>query len=500
MPQTREARARVTPEALYDIAKAQALYDAGDWDACELVTRSLLKRGFDQPLTHDALGGIAQMQGRIDVSLQCFRKALEVDPTYVDARNRMIMILDAQPSTTNADAARERRHWWKRHGEQNYARRKPHLNDRDPNRPLRVGYVSGDFQFHSAMTVVHRIVTRHSPAVMPFLYSSTPKKRWDMITATYMSMPGWRDVVDWPDALVVDKIRTDRIDILIDVSSFTAQSRLPVFAYKPAPIQLTGWGYALKTGFPCFDGILTDRVVNPPDEEAGEPSVYLPSVITYEPMAGMPAVNPLPCLTRRPVFGAFHRSLKFNPEVLEVWRRILERLPEARLVFKSHYCDVLKAWIRSHFGEQNRQVHIWNATSSYLHRRQYRWVDLSLDPWPQGGGVSSCDALHAGVPVLTLTGDRPIQRAGASLMTNVGLPEFIAESHEDYIEQAVAWVTTRKDELATVRAGLRERLAQSPICRDYLDETENVLRTLWREWCARPMTLSEAKYRLESVA
>ena len=497
MPKTQAAIKRVTPDMLQDIARAQALYDANDWDACEIATRKLLKRGFDNnPLTYDALGSVAQFQGRMDVALECLRKAIEVDPGYEDALNRIIMIMDALPETTDADAKRERRKWWKRHGADLYARRLPHLNNRDPERPLRVGYVSSDFQFHSAATVFHRIVTEHSDGFIPYLYSSTPHGKWDHVTNTYRAMPGWRDVAEWPASLIWGKIIADQIDILIDLGNFTGSNRMAVFCYKPAPIQLTGWGYALSTGFPCFDGVMTDTIVG---SDGGEENIYLPSVIDYGPLEGLPEANPLPCLTERPTFGVFQRSLKLNTDDLEVFRQILERLPEARLIMKSHYCESLQKWIKEQFKDQLPQLDLRGATSSYHHKLQYQEVDLCLDTWPQGGGVSACDALHMGVPAVTLWGERSIHRTTASLLTNVGLPQFIAYSKEEYIQKAIDFVTVRKDELAAIRPTLRQTLADSPICKGYLEATETVYRDLWRRWCAKPLSITDAMYRLEKV-
>ncbi len=507
LPKVRQESAlKMTAEILQDIMKAQALYDAGDWDACEPVIRRLLKQGMTQPLTYDALGSVAQFQGRMALALECFRKALEIDPHYLDARNRIIMIMDALPETTAKQAARERAKWWVHHGADCYARRRPPLSDRNPNRPIRVGYVSADFQFHSAATVFHRIITEHSEAIVPFVYSSTPYDKYDQITNTYRAMPGWRNILDdagtrWPDSLVADKIRDDQIDILVDLSNFTANNRLSTFAFKPAPIQLTGFGYALATGFPCFDGVLTDRIVTPPGTTEGEPPVYLPSVIDYQGTEGLPEANPLPCLTAPPTFGVFQRSLKINPQGIRLWARILERLPESRLIMKSHYSPSLQEWIREHFGAQSAQVEIRGATSSFEHKQQYAEIDLCLDPFPQTAGVSGCDGIYMGVPMVTLLGERAIQRTSASLLTNLGLEQFIATSEDEYVDKAVAWVTTRKTDLAALRQTLRETLVASPICSGYTSAVEAAYRDLWQAYCARPMSLADAAYRLkEAVA
>lgn len=485
---------------MHKIWRAQLLYDKGDYDACEPIIRDLIKHGLSQPLAYDALAGCVMYQGRMEQALRYFRKALEIDPDYTDARNRIIMILDALPETTAAEAARERTIWWARHGAASYVHRRPPLTDRNPDRPLRVGYVSGDFQFHSAATVFHRVVTEHTDQVQPFLYSSTTHEKYDHVTNTYLAMPGWRDVAGWPDALLVEKIRDDRIDILVDLSNFTAQNRLSAFAFKPAPIQLTGFGYALATGFPCFDGVLTDRIVTPPGTSEGEPPVYLPSVIDYQGTEGLPEANPLPCLTERPTFGVLQRSLKLNPQGIRLWAQILERLPDSRLIMKSHYSPTLQRWIREQFGAQSAQVEIRGLTSTYEHKMTYAEIDLCLDPFPQTAGVSGCDALHMGVPMVTLTGERAIQRTSASLLTNVGLTDFIAYDEAEYVSKAVDWVTTRKQELAVIRQTLRATLLASPICEGYLPHVEAAYRTVWRDYCAKPMPLSDASFLLNEVA
>ena len=307
----------------------------------------------------------------------------------------------------------------------------------------------------------------------------------------------------WPDALIWSKILADEIDILVDLSGYTACNALPVFCYKPAPIQVTGWGYATGVGWKAMDYLIADRVVAPPEwqSERIERMMYLPCVINYEPMEGMPTeANPLPCLTERPTFGVFQRSLKLTAEDMEVWRQILERVPDARILFKSHYPKTLVDWVKSHFGAQVNQIEFQFVTSALDHKKAYSQVDLSLDPWPQTGGVSSCDSLWMGVPPVTLPGRRVIERTTASLLTTLGLSQFIAETKEDYIETAVSWVTTRKQELAGIRAGLRATCDASPICAGYVDATEQAFREAWREWCAKPLSASDAMFRLQAVS
>jgi len=494
------------------IVKAQAYYDAQAWDEAEPLVRDLLAYPeFQQPLAYDALGAVLERQGKIPEAIRAFRRVLEIDPAYADARSRLIMILDALPETTAEAAQRERDLWWQHHGAAHYKQRKPHLNNRDPERPLRVGYMSGDYQFHSAATVFERVLLKHSDGFIPYFYSTTPHDKHDHKTVEYQSRGGWRDLrgagnaqgTAWPDALVWDKIRDDQIDILVDLSGYTSCNSLPVFCFKPAPIQITGWGYATGVGWKAMDYLMTDRVVVPEDRqhEHVERMLYMPCVINYEPMSGFPVQpNTLPCLSERPTFGVFQRSLKLNADEFEVWRRILERLPESRLILKSHYPQTLVAWVKSHFGAQAHQVEFQFATSALAHKQAYAQVDLSLDCWPQTGGVSSCDSLWMGVPMVTLIGDRIIQRTSASLLTILGLTDFITETKEQYIDTAVEWVTTRKHELAAIRTRLRDQCDASPIRQGYLEATEAAYRQAWRDWCAQPMTLADARYRMEQAS
>jgi protein O-GlcNAc transferase len=504
-------------KAMPTIADAHVMYEQQDWDGAAAKIESLIHdHGMETPMIYDSLGSTVQYQGRLEYSIECFRKALQMDPTLRTSHDRLIMVMDAMPETTAARAQRERDRWWKRYGEAPYAKRRPHLNNRDPERPLRIGYMSGDYQYHSAATVFHRIVMQHSEGFIPYLYSSTPSKYWaTSVTQGFAYHPNWRNLINvgknelgldhdtpWPASMVYGKILMDEIDILVDLSGYTSHNRLDVFCMKPAPIQITGWGYATGVGWKAMDYLVTDRVVVPEDrqDEHVERMLYLPGVIDYEPTIGLPDVNPLPCLKKPPTFGVFQRSLKLNAEDVEAWRQILERLPESRLIFKSHYPGSMKQWIRDGFQDQAKQVVFIGATSSADHKALYRAVDLCLDPWPQTGGVSACDALHMGVPAVTLIGPRVIQRTTASLLTILGLTDFIADTEAEYVEKAVEWVTTRKGELADIRAGLREKFAASPIQRGYLGEVENAYREAWREWCAKPLTLTDAQYRLEQAS
>jgi protein O-GlcNAc transferase len=500
------------------MADAHVAYEQGNPELAEAKIRELIEvHRLETPSMYDSLGNCIQYQGRFDEAIAAYRKALEMEPTFTQARDHIIMVLDALPTTSAAKAQRERDRWWTRHGKHLYAKRRPHLNNRDPERPLRIGYMSGDYQYHSAATVFHRIVMEHTEQCIAYLYSSTPSKHWgSSVTNGFAYHPRWRNLIEvepnqfgleedipWPASLVCDKIRDDQIDILVDLSAYTANNRLDVFCMKPAPIQISGWGYATGVGWPAMDYLVSDRVVIPEDrqDEHVEKILYLPCVLTYEPTLGIPEANPLPCLTAPPTFAVFQRALKINAAGVELWRRILERLPESTLLMKGAYGPKLTAWIQERMGAQASQVEFLPVTSSYEHKCLYARVDLNLDPFPQTAGVSGCDGLWQGVPMVTREGPRVIERTSMSLLASIGLDGFVGHSDDEYVDLAVSWVTDKKHELAEIRQTLRARADASPIRTGYLEAVETAYRDIWRQWCADPRSLTEAmQYRQREVA
>lgn len=468
------------------LEQARRFYDAGDYDSAEPYLHSLIDAGIRNALLTDALGTVYQFQGRLSTALSYCRQALVIDPAYQDAYDRIVMLTDALPSTTPAEAQAVRSWWWEQCGAEAYATRQPHTNTTDRERSLRVGYVSGDFWHHSACAVFSQVVLKHTEAVEPFFYSSTPAAKYDAVTAVYQALPGWREVEALTDAQVVDAIRADAIDILIDLSGHTLFNRLRAFAAQPAPIQMQGWGYANGTGWPdAMQYVLADDVVLQ-EGDCTEQIVNLPCVLPFAPPEDLPLPSPLPCLTQAPTFGVFQRPLKINAEGLAIWTQILERVPNARLILKGQYGETLVRWIREQMKSVSDRVEIRTELTPHVdHLQAYDAIDLALDPWPQCGGVSSCEALWMGVPMVTLWGDRSIQRTSASLLTNLGLPEFIAQTSEQYVDRAVAFVTTQKQELAEIRQGLRAQYADWNRHARYLEAVEASYRSAWHTWCDR---------------
>jgi protein O-GlcNAc transferase len=316
-------------------------------------------------------------------------------------------------------------------------------------------------------------------------------ERPDEITAHFQAAADrWRLTLGMAPDAMADLIRRDGIDILVDLSAFTRGNRLLVFARKPAPIQVTAWGYATGTGLSTMDYFFADPVVVPPGEQRyfAEEVVYLPSVLAYTPFPDAPpplrADGPL-------TFGSFNRPSKLNDETLALWARVLAAVPGSRLLLKFGGMDdpALAARVRAVLARHDvapERVELRGQTSTYDHVAAYGEVDIALDPVPHGGGVTTLEATWMGVPTLTLPGDRVSSRVTASVLTTLGLTSWIARSPDEYVALARRHAANPVA-LSVLRAGLRDRLAASPICDSvrYCRAVEAAYRAMWRRWCAQ---------------
>lgn len=392
----------------------------------------------------------------------------------------LIQMIDRDIHTTPAEARAIREEWWQRYGAAIHPQ-PPIGVDWTPERPLRVGYVSSNFKHSSAGNCLEALVLRHSEAVQVICYSGQPVSRTDPISWMFDALTQHVDISRLTDAEFAARVRADRIDILVDCMGFTLGNRLTAFCERPAPIQLTGWGYATGT-IPAMDGLVLDAITAGTDQFF-ERVVHAPCVLTFAPPAMFcPDVAPPP--TGPVTFGAYHCFIKINDDVLAVWRRILDRVPESRIVFKGdEYREaLLQQRIQTALGGR---AEFWPRTQQLEHFAAFRHTDLVLDPWPQTGGITTCEALHMGVPSVTWMGPRTIQRAAASILDAVGFHQGIATSADAYVDRAVDLVTTQRAWLGTQRPLWRERLRTSRVCSHYVPAVEQVYRDLWRAACAQ---------------
>jgi predicted O-linked N-acetylglucosamine transferase (SPINDLY family) len=301
----------------------------------------------------------------------------------------------------------------------------------------------------------------------------------------------WRTIAGRTDSQVAAMIREDRIDILVDLAMHAAHNRLLVFARKPAPVQVTWLSYPGSTGLSTIDYRLTDPHLDPPalnETHYSEQSIYLPeSFWCFDPLDTQPAVNASPCAqTGIITFGCLNNFSKINDGVLSLWATLLKTVSNSRLMLLtpegSARGRVLDRLTASGIGAD--RVEFASKQPLLEYRRTYHRIDIALDPFPCGGGTTSCDALWMGVPVVTLTGKTAVGRAGASILANAGLPELIAASGEEFVRIA-ADLANNQPRLAELRATLRQRLEASPLmdAPRFARNMEAAYRRMWREWC-----------------
>jgi predicted O-linked N-acetylglucosamine transferase (SPINDLY family) len=306
------------------------------------------------------------------------------------------------------------------------------------------------------------------------------------------SVTRWKIIAGLSDDEVANLVRQDEIDILIDLSGHSAGNRLLMFARKPAPIQITAWGYIGGTGMNSMDVFFADPVVVPPVEKSlyVEEVRYLPSVIgAFFPQA-FPAVNHLPGLLSDGItFGSFNRLVKISDDAYGAWAEILRAIPRSRLILKTAELDdgsvrerVLENFTKA--GVAADRVIMQGKTCWYEHMQTFNQIDLSLDPFPHGGGVTALEGLMMGVPMITMRWPTLVGRLSASIMTTLGLTDWIAETRDEYVKLAIQKASDVQS-LASLRDLLRKIFTSSvvgdPVA--YARAVEQEYRELWREWC-----------------
>lgn len=461
-------------------------------EAIACYTRAI-KLAPDEVFAYFNMGVVYGALAEPEMAAAYFEKALAIDPELTAALDNRIYQLDLSTDATGGDRLGARRRWNDTFGAKAAREQQPHANDPDPDRVLRVGYVSSDFRQHSAWLVFSPVMLGHTDRVQAYAYSGD--KRED--DATRRLRDGgviWRSTAGMDDATVAGMVRDDGIDILVDLSGYTAGNRMPLFARKPAPVQVTAWGYATGTGLDQMDAFFTDPIATPPKlaDQFSEALVYLPSVVAYNHPSDMPDVAFLPAydLDGMVTFGNFGQPKKLSTKTLQLWARVLQAVPNSRLVLRhggldQTYCETR---VRDHFedaGIETGRVFIFGGSAHYDHVAAFTDLDIQLDSQPASGGMTTLEAAWMGVPTLTMYGDRTAARISASIMTTLGLPDWIARDEDDYVRLAVEKARDLAA-LAALRARLRDCLKASVICDQarYGAAVEQAYRDLWRKWVA----------------
>jgi protein O-GlcNAc transferase len=418
------------------------------------------------------LGIVRSDQGRVDEALDCFRAAQGdddcVDAASLNATSALLVNLHFSPKHDARDIFEEHRRFQRRFEAPLSGERLPPPAPRVGNRPLRVGYVSADLREHAVARFALPLLQHHDRTrFQTYCYSSA--LRCDAMSARCRAAVGhWRDVGTLSDRHLADAIREDEIDILVDLSMHLAGNRILAFARKPAPVQVAYLAYCGTTGLGAIDYRFTDPHLDPPDGDAAvysERPIWLRHYWCFQAPEESPPVAEPPSASGRPImFGCLNNFAKASPIALELWRRILAKVPGSRLLlhaFPGEHRDAARRFFEDG-GVGGDRIEFQGSLPFALYLESYARIDIALDPTPYAGGTTTCDALWMGVPVVSLRGKTAVGRSGASLLSAIGLSELVTEDAEGYVNRAIA-LADDFDRLRQLRRKLRSRMLESPL-------------------------------------
>jgi predicted O-linked N-acetylglucosamine transferase (SPINDLY family) len=471
-----------------------ALRDQGLLDEAVAAYRQGIHLRPDHIEAHNNLGIALKDQGRLDESIAEFRQAVALEPSYAEAHSNLIFTMHYHPGFDAVTIAEEQRRWNLQHAEPLRKTIRPHSNDRDPDRPLRIGYVSPDFRDHVVGRCLVPIFQNHNREKFEIIaYSGSP--HGDTITQMLQrNAKNWRNIAGLPDDQAAEQIRQDQIDILVDLTMHTPPTRLLVFARKPAPVQVTWLGYPGSTGLTAIDYRLSDPYLDPPGMDESfysEQTIRLPETfLCYDPLEHRQiSVNSLPALERGFItFGCLNNFCKVNDELLALWAKVMQQVHNSRLLLLAPQGSPRErtSALFSQNGIDPGRIEFVSHQSHQKYLEEYHRIDVGLNTFPFNGGITTCDALWMGVPVVTLVGQAAVARAGWSQLSNLGLPELAADTAERFVRITVE-LARDLPRLGELRSKLRPRMQQSPLmdAPRFARNLEAAYRRMWQLWCAK---------------
>ena len=447
----------------------------------------------DYAEAHYNLGDALKDLGKLDEAVASYRKALVIRPDFAQAHSNLVFAEQYRTGVSPKKLGSIHAVWEMQFGALLQKEWRNHGNIPDLERRLRIGFVSPDLGRHPVgYFVVNLLEHRQENEVEFICYSDRDP---DELTERFMELSDeWTDARGVSHEALSQRIRSDRIDILIDLAGHTAKNRLLVFARKPAPIQVKWVGYAGSTGLSAMDYLIADyrHVPEGAERHYSERVIRLPDgYICYEPPDYAPEAGPLPFERHGFItFGCFNNPAKVNNLVLSTWAEILKAVRKSRLILKSRNMDAEgnRNRILDQFGahgvEESRLTLEGRSPHSELLAR-YNDVDIALDTFPYSGGLTTCEALWMGVPVITKPGETFSSRHSLSHLTNVGATDLVADDLPDYVSKAVE-LANDVSRLTGLRSGLRERMAKSALCdgEKFATDFTSAMRLIWHEWCS----------------
>ena len=480
-----------SPEAYNNLCVAYA--GQGQQDEAIAAARQAIAIKPQMAQAHGNLALSLQALGLLDEALAEHREAIEIDPQASGFHSNLLYTLNYHPAYDAQTLFAEHLNWAERHADPLTAASAQHINDRSPGRRLRVGYVSPHFCAHAVNFFTEPVLAAHDHQQFEIFCYSDVDQPDDTTAALRGHADAWREIYGRTNEDVAEMVRADKIDVLVDLTGhISGGERMLLFARKPAPIQVTYIGYQNSTGMRAMDYRLTDAYSDPPGQTDALHTERLERLPTtffcYQPSTYAPPESSPPAEANGYVtFGSVNAFTKITPQVLETWSEILRGVPNSRLVIRADMTPSLQARLRETFARQGieaERLELVNRLPRPEYLKLIARLDVALDPFPFNGHTTTCDCLWQGVPVITLSGETYVSRFGGSALATLGLTELIAGTREEYVAAAVALGQDGR-RLAGYRAGLREKMAASPLL-DFAGFTRNLeaaYREMWQRWC-----------------
>jgi protein O-GlcNAc transferase len=468
------------------------LRNQGRLDEANRAYRQAIRVKPDFSMAYENLGGVLKDQGQLEEAIGAYRAALRLKPDDPSAHSNIIYSMYFHPGYDARAIYEEQIQWNRRCAAPLKKFIKPHTNDPSPDRRLRIGYVSPNFYAQAESFFLTPLLEAHDHG--PFeVHCYSDVRRPDHITERIRrSVDVWHHVPDKSDADLARQIREDQIDILIDLTMHMPHNRLPVFARKSAPVQVTWLAYPGTTGLDAIDYRISDAFMDPPDVPTPyypEETIRLPDFwCCYDPLSKADTAPRAPRQDGPICFGSLNNPCKHNDQVLGLWSKVLEATRDSRLLMLAfsaeHQNHIRMVFERADIGT-GRLIFVRRCPrDQYL--RLYDRIDVVLDPLPYNGITTTLDALWMGVPVISLAGSTAAGRAGLGILTTLGMPELAAHSPEQLVQIAPA-LAGDLPRLAELRSTLRQRMQASPLmdASRFARNIEAAYREMWRKWCKK---------------
>jgi predicted O-linked N-acetylglucosamine transferase (SPINDLY family) len=456
------------------------------------------------------LGNVARELGDVAAAVRIARLACEVDPRSAGAHSLLLFCLSHDGNTSANDLYLEHRRFGEKfEGIRDYSCI-VHKNTKEPNRRIKLGVVSADLRNHAVASFFEPVfyLLQHSESLSLYIYDNGGPVD-EVATRMRAHASHWSEVAKLTDHALAELIRTDGIDVLIDLSGHTPGHRLLSFVEKPAPVQLSWMGYPGTTGLRSMDYYVADPHFLPPGEFDGlfsEKIIRLPANAPFQSIDNPPDINTLPAVTNGYMtFGSFNRLDKISKDVVLLWSQLLSAVPDSRMVVGGMPLggdlSEIKEWF-SQGGVEPSRLTFHRRSGMFEYLKLHQQVDVCLDTFPYGGGTTTCHALSMGVPTLTLAGSTPAAVSSRSILSHAGIKNlFVAADQQEFLNKG-QWCTLHVDEISALRSELRSRFQRSNMMQPKVVAAglEKAVRFAWQRWCQNlPAQAFEVTHQAEQM-